>query len=292
MKKENLGSVKALKKQLGAAVAMVCVAAVALGSSTYAWFVSNNRVTATTTSIYAQSNSAYLLIANAEDTTTTGGKGAVKKDASEDSPVALYPATWTQEANVKVDNGTNASKTWLFASGYAKDPGKPDINDDGLFAITSKGKETGSPEAASEEKYAYLNTFHVGTGDYDGSFTNLKVSNMAITVTGNNELSGALRVLIKCGNAWVVGKVTTTNGASTFSIENQSDTDGIIRAAAFGKSATGDEAVTGDVDVDVYVYYEGSDAKVFSDNLSKINADGVSATVTFTATPATTAQGA
>ena len=46
MKKENLGSVKALKKQLGAAVAMVCVAAVALGSSTYAWFVTNTKVTA------------------------------------------------------------------------------------------------------------------------------------------------------------------------------------------------------------------------------------------------------
>ncbi len=37
-------SVKTLKKQLGAAIAMVCVAAVALGSSTYAWFVSNNTV--------------------------------------------------------------------------------------------------------------------------------------------------------------------------------------------------------------------------------------------------------
>ena len=53
MKKENLGSVKALKKQLGAAVAMVCVAAVALGSSTYAWFVTNNKVDATTTTISA-----------------------------------------------------------------------------------------------------------------------------------------------------------------------------------------------------------------------------------------------
>ena len=51
MKKENLGSVKALKKQLGAAVAMVCVAAVALGSSTYAWFVTNNKVDATTSTI-------------------------------------------------------------------------------------------------------------------------------------------------------------------------------------------------------------------------------------------------
>ena len=60
MKKENLGSVKALKKQLGAAVAMVCVAAVALGSSTYAWFVNNARVTATDVSVTA--STAYSLL--------------------------------------------------------------------------------------------------------------------------------------------------------------------------------------------------------------------------------------
>ena len=53
-------SVKALKKQMAAAVAMVCVAAVALGSSTYAWFVSNNTVKATTSKISAQSNAPFL----------------------------------------------------------------------------------------------------------------------------------------------------------------------------------------------------------------------------------------
>ena len=37
---------KAIKKQLLAAVAMVLVAAVALGSSTYAWFVASNDVKA------------------------------------------------------------------------------------------------------------------------------------------------------------------------------------------------------------------------------------------------------
>lgn len=41
MNETKNNSVKALKKQMAAAVAMVCVAAVALGSSTYAWFVSN-----------------------------------------------------------------------------------------------------------------------------------------------------------------------------------------------------------------------------------------------------------
>lgn len=41
--KETNNNVKGLKKQLAAAVAMVCVAAVALGSSTYAWFVTNTK---------------------------------------------------------------------------------------------------------------------------------------------------------------------------------------------------------------------------------------------------------
>lgn len=63
-------SVKALKKQMAAAVAMVCVAAVALGSSTYAWFVSNNTVTAKTASISAQSNAPFLKIAKTGETLT------------------------------------------------------------------------------------------------------------------------------------------------------------------------------------------------------------------------------
>ena len=55
-------SIKALKRQLMAAIAMVCVAAVALGSSTYAWFITNNQVDATTTNISAQSNAAFMTI--------------------------------------------------------------------------------------------------------------------------------------------------------------------------------------------------------------------------------------
>lgn len=40
-------STKALKTQLLAAIAMVLVASIALGSSTYAWFANNNKVDAT-----------------------------------------------------------------------------------------------------------------------------------------------------------------------------------------------------------------------------------------------------
>lgn len=55
---------KAIRKQLLAAVAMVLVAAVALGSSTYAWFANNNMVTATGLKATAQTGSSALLIAN------------------------------------------------------------------------------------------------------------------------------------------------------------------------------------------------------------------------------------
>ena len=61
---------KAIKRQLLAAVAMVVVAAIALGSSTYAWFVNNATVTATGAQV--TSSTAYSLLitkALAGDTT-------------------------------------------------------------------------------------------------------------------------------------------------------------------------------------------------------------------------------
>ena len=64
-------SVNSLKRQMTAAIAMVLVAGIALASATYAWFVSNNKVEATTTNISAQSNSAYLVIDTKKTSTSS-----------------------------------------------------------------------------------------------------------------------------------------------------------------------------------------------------------------------------
>lgn len=61
---------KAIRKQLLAAVAMVLVAAVALGSSTYAWFANNSKVTAEGLKATAQTGSSALLIAENKDSIT------------------------------------------------------------------------------------------------------------------------------------------------------------------------------------------------------------------------------
>ena len=288
-------------------VAMVCVAAVALGSSTYAWFVSNNSVKATTTKISAQSNSAYLVIENSgtkdSPKTATSTNSTSSTTATETfTDVKLYPATIVKE---------NTSAVWK--TGYASTKDNAAINTAGLTTIGTSG----TANEANTADYNLKNTFYVGTGTYDGEFTNLKVTGLEVNNTANSDLNTAIRVLVTDGSAWVVArpiavlgqdayvvdaddsntyhlasnttttitktaydalkaKTAITTDATKWEIESQSGSDGIVHAAKFGKTE-------GDVTLSVYVYYEGSDGRVYTTNLDQLKDIGV--TITFEATP-------
>ena len=313
-------STKALKQQLIAAIAMVLVAAVALGSSTYAWFVSNNQVTATTTNISAQSNSAYLVI-DTQTTSTTSTSAATAKERP--ATTKLYPAQVV---------GKLSDNTAKFESAYASAAGAATEKADTRFAIKHTGETDGSAAAAVAESYAIKNTFYVGTGTYDGSFTDLKVTAVSVSskntdlytvaagtetgyaneettyaylkgttpasaddfitkaqydavATTASELVDAMRVLVVCGNNWVVYK----NGATaTDAIVTQYNNMGTMTAITGYKT---DEVLAAtvekgtDAQVDVYVFYDGADTNVFSDNLADLKDCGV--TITFEATPVT-----
>lgn len=281
-------SVKTLKKQLGAAIAMVCVAAVALGSSTYAWFVSNNQVTATTTQIAAQSNSAYLVIDNKKTSTDSTNAAQAGETVGEQGTYAdakLYPAQWKN--GFAADKTTTGDKIYQFETAYASDKTKTDEKAGTRFAV-------GNPAAAVGADYALLNTFYVGTGTYDGEFTNLKVSDMTVTATVDKSLKTAMRLLVmtyaptKQGDtvsysttptAWAVAK-RGTNGleieSQSIDTTNNADLTGVIYQNQFGKTE-------GDVKVEVYAYYDGADAQVYTTNLDQLTVCG--ATVTFDATP-------
>ncbi|MDY4754320.1 MAG: hypothetical protein SO355_03110, partial [Candidatus Faecousia sp.] len=77
---------KAIKRQLLAAIAMVLVAALALGSSTYAWFVASGTVTATGMSVKAQSEGGIVIRFG------TGNWGTVA-EADMTTAKQLYPAS-------------------------------------------------------------------------------------------------------------------------------------------------------------------------------------------------------
>ena len=261
-------SVKALKKQLAAASAMVCVAAVALGSSTYAWFVSNNTVKGTTTNISAQSNAPFLKI---DSVVVTASSGTTKELTGAETK--LYPS---QVVGVVDDDGKSAK----FESAYASDKAKADELASSRFTV-------GNADAAVKGSYAIKQTFYVGTSDDKaGSFKNLTVSSVKVNATANSKLENAMRVLVVGEDGWVVWKkgddatagwVKQYKNMSTQTDITGYDTEGYlddaIAAAASGK-------------VDVYVFYDGADDDVKTTQLADLTGCGV--TITFTATPVNT----
>lgn len=266
-------NVKTLKKQLMAAIAMVLVAAIALGSSTYAWFVSNNTVTAVTTNISAQSNSAYLVI----DTKTTSTSSTSSATAAEEvgegktyADKALYPAQWAN--GFDESKGTSGTKVYQFETAYAAAKGASTEKENTRFAV-------GAPEAAVTADYALKNQFYIGTGTYDGQFTNLKVDSMTVSTGDTNKLAGAIRVLVYIDqNNWaLVSPTKVESSCLAGTVVTSGDNLGIIRTAAFGKTE-------GDVDVKLYVFYDGADTEVYTEQLTALQSE-VGATVTFSATP-------
>lgn len=252
---------KALKKQMGAAIAMVLVAAVALGSATFAWFVSNNTVKATTSKISAQSNAPFLKIDKAnitKDSTTS-------ISYAEDADVKLYPAQVVK----------NTDKKPLFKSAYASTAAA-------TTELTNSRYDVGDAAAAVTGDFAIKKSFKIGTADAKaGSFKNLKVAGVELTSKGTEGLEDALSILVVCGDNWAVykksadGTVLTEYKDSVSATGN--NTDGVLADAIAANTS---------VDVDVYVFYDGSETNVYTNNLDKLTAIG--ATVTFTATPVNT----
>lgn len=102
-------SVKQMKKQLAIAALSVVMAAVALGSATYAWFVSNTKVDGTTSTVSAQANGMVLQIASGPDAihdgsdhqTTAASRGhEISPSSTNDALNWFVPKSW---------NGTDAS---------------------------------------------------------------------------------------------------------------------------------------------------------------------------------------
>lgn len=248
---------KALKKQMGAAIAMVLVAAVALGSATFAWFVSNNKVDATTSKISAQSNSAFMYIRDENEQSKD-----LRTDDSSVANTPLYPAHWANGADT-TPYDTLANFYTAFGTS-AIDGSKVDNT---VKLVPAQGADAaGTPAAAVTGKYAVKNTFYVGSKGAE--LTNLVVDSAKITgATGDNDkFDSALRVLVMSGTNWVL--------CNKDGIVSSSDTTHKL-ADKIGEDET---------TVEMYVFYDGDDAQVFTNNLENLKTASKRINVVFTAT--------
>ena len=302
-----------------AAIAMVVVAAVALSAATYAWFVSNNSVKATTANISAQSNAAFLQIAQADD----AFNGSTLTTFTPDTAIALYPAT-----------AVGDSTTYKFQTGYASSKGAADINSAGLIDIA----------AGKLSDYTLLETVYISA--QEGSFTNLTGVGLSVAASNtatstDDQIEEAMRVLLvnhDDNTKWQVwapaagaydtnyinGKDLYNTAADTGAVPyatmktdktaeygasgtkthfpetltyteymalvatHVDSTSVAAKAGSYKVAGTNELATTvgtpdaGTVQVDMYVFYEGSDHHIYTDNL--INLGQAKVTVEFTAT--------
>lgn len=286
-------NVKALKKQLMAAIAMVLVATIALGSSTYAWFANNNKVTAQGMSVQAAAQGGIEIKYNSS-TGSVSGTATTSYATTATASLAntsLYPTSTTG----KLTSG--AISDWYYAVAKVRD--NSEAKDDTYVTLGtetnkytfSQGKLTydstyRDTKAAPEGTYYLATTFDIASVNDSQQATNLMVDKVTVTATGDttSSLDKSLRVAVVCGTNTVIYApvdysadqsykvATATTGTPATAGTATMPQDNNVTALFGTKQSTpiantvGTEASP--TQVVVYIYYEGEDTNHKTTNLA------------------------
>jgi hypothetical protein len=149
--------VKSLQKQLMAAIAMVLVAAIALSSATYAWFVNNAKVTATGAQV--QAATAYSLLISNDKTNF----GTTTKFNTEIASLVPVSTSGTLEDTVRTQiSDTDKTATEKFDLLFAT---SNEWNENHVTSFTEVGKNS---IVTDKQTYYYTDTIYLKPGQ-DGS---------------------------------------------------------------------------------------------------------------------------
>lgn len=257
---------KAIKKQLLAAVAMVLVAAVALGSSTYAWFVASGSVKAEGMKVQAKAEGGLAIrwagVASELWATTASAKMTDAKALLPASTADL--AKWTYAKALKA-NASNAD-----TSTYENVTGKVFAGDSGAYA---------------ENEYVVMQPFEIRSTAADKLAKGLYVSNVTVTRGDNTDkdLDLAIRVGVRLvtedgfsGN-FIYAPLTGASTSYTWKDPTQQNKETGVTLATVGTASDNNSQLVNKaetvpfgegqaVKVQVFIWYEGEDAKLYSDN--------------------------
>jgi hypothetical protein len=257
---------KALKRQLMAAIAMVLVATIALGSSTYAWFAANTTVTASTMKVQAVAENGIEIKEHSAGEADYASSDAAKVETA----MNLYPTS------------TYDGSTWVHA--VAKASGKAAAIAGSYTAPTLSSGANSQMYDAADKQYYRVDQFDIRT--VKGTTVDQKIGVSKVTVTGTPDaLNKSLRVLV-VGTAGsviynagggdtsrvVCATVNTDGNPATKATVTYTATD--IKSGRIATCVKGTDAAAGAAQtVSIYLYYEGEDSNHFSNNYSSTLAE-------------------
>ena len=314
-------TVKALKRQLMAAIAMIMVSLIALSSSTYAWFTMNKTVTASGLTVKAR---------------TEGGIQIKRKEGSEIAKdIYEYTAPLTATMNLFPTNkgpkftGTQAEgNIWVHATAEKASSSKADANTYAILNITDQEPDAsnlgyGMVGTPTDGNFYYVyDIYEIQKDQYSKSFTDLFVSQCTVKRKDGGDISPiskALRVAVVCGdNVFIYAPVadaspsydvitsvttsgttvsttkegitsyttTTPNNATTRIYKNTSNSATRPMTIDDGALYQGTYTGTSGVEVTVYLYFEGEDGSLMANNIQN-GLDELELTIKFTCSDVT-----
>lgn len=232
----------------------VAFAFVALGTSTYAWFSMNTTVKAEGMQITAKSDSTFLLINSGDNDTLSEVQTA--------KAILTTISVGTEEAKVYPsahDTLSSATDAATAAKWYYKVADAPNAS--------ASTKDAQALTDANFSKYVIKRTVYITLAPGSNDATNLVVAATFVsngTATGNSSNAFTpVKAVVACGDTVVELDKTTTSSNT-----------------ALAATVTASALVT----VDIYLYYNGADGSVYTENIA--NLDGATVNFSFSVTAA------
>ncbi len=289
MRKKNSAT-----RKLVASIALLAISATSLFGSTYAWFTMNKEVSVTNMQVQAKADQGLLIneVATAGDSNwdelaTTTQSAGIQLHATSTAETKTWYVAYSKRSNNAAAATAGSGSEYLTSEGYrtlGTSPFATAVETVAAVAgsnarqdITYVDKDADSvydPGEGYYVKYTYYLksssdaiTCGLGAGGQSLNIENVAVTNNTFTGSGTIEdLDAALRVAIVVnGKAYIFAPVS---GATSSYYVNASSTATTTLSGSQPTAMTNIPAVTADgTPVYVYLYFEGEDAKLKTDNV-------------------------
>ena len=280
---------KAIKRQLLAAIAMVLVAAIALGSSTYAWFVASGSVEAKGMKVQAQAESGLLIRGvqyDSESKKWLGNTWATSANAYSTDMVDLHPTS-----TINLTNWVKASSNAVNTALAGQDAGEYSPVDETLL-----------------NTYRRLDTFAIRSASgADLTNTKLAISSVTASTTGKTttDLNSSIRVGVRMHESSSRALISGESGSTLYIFAPNITGEKFTLTAKYSGGSTLDEYKTASntrdflyikddkipyadtgVMVEIFTWYEGEDEACKTENITNdagaaLDADDLSISVVF-----------
>lgn len=257
-------------RKLIPAIAMLLISAVMMSTATFAWFSTNQTVTASGMQISAKANNAFLVISESNVATAPNSKETSVSLTSSVGSVIPATAFSTTASGTTAGKKDDASTSIHWYTGTAAAANKTDLNTQGYSGI----------DEGALQLYTVSGKFYIRSAAGFPTATNLRLT--GFWVGNESEFSPAVSVVLK------VTGLTEDGTADTTKYYIYEGAERGVKAVGEGEDTPADNDVLSafvhagkDVIVEFYIYINGDDQNVYTDKAVADNLDAMTVTMTF-----------